>query len=142
MKRSFISIILIAFAIPCAAQWKNAYKAEPILAFGVHDGSLFISIDPASTPDALIWRLGSLSPNVVWVISDTGIDHTQGNVTSFASLGRYFFASTSNGPAYQSTNNGSQWSDANVGGPICSNGKYLFGTYVNPSEIVRSRDSS
>ncbi len=134
-----VIIFLIAFiAVPCTAQWTNTNFGGNVFAFGVHDTSLFVSgvSNDGSTP--YIYCL--ISPNH-WSLSDEGIDWTQGNVTTFASLGRYFFAGQDNGPTNVSTDNGSLWTKAGVGSPIASNGRYLFGQYVSPNQIVFSRDS-
>jgi hypothetical protein len=139
MKHLFIFIIIIAFAVPCSAQWHNASMGAQVLAFGVHDSSLYIGINPDGTPAPLIWRLVSVTPNVVWVISDTGLDRTKGNVTSFASLGTYLFASQYSNRLVVSSNNGSSWGLGNATGPVASNGKYLFGGLG--SSLARSVDT-
>ncbi len=148
MKHSLISIILVTFAVaPCAAQWKTAVYDDQILAFGVHDTTLFISAPPfPSSPGSVLRFVPNAAPADHWVEADSGIDFTQGNVTSFASLGRYFFAGIthsdgSNGPVFSSSNNGSMWTHGTTAGPIFTAGAYLFSTYTGPSEIVRSGDS-
>ncbi|HEY3874230.1 MAG TPA: T9SS type A sorting domain-containing protein [Candidatus Kapabacteria bacterium] len=73
-----------------------------------------------------------------WMTADAGISLSQGNVTSFASVGPFLFAGLVQSTAYLSTNNGSSWKEA-IGGPVGSNGTYIFGTYG--SSIARSRDS-
>jgi Secretion system C-terminal sorting domain len=143
MKKILFLFLTSIAAVPCSAQWKNASMGGPVLAFGVHDTSLFLSLnsDPNDPQAPLVWRLVSLTPNVVWVIADTGIDFSQGDVTSFASLGKYFFAGQGSGPANVSTNNGSQWVSSGTASPVATNGRDLFAQYVQPSQIVRSTDS-
>ncbi len=144
MKHTLISILLIAVALPCAAQWKTAVYDDQILAFGAHDTTLFISVPPfPSSPASVLRFVPNAAPADHWVEADSGIDFTQGNVTSFASLGKYFFAGMTlsrggSGTAYRSTNNGSNWSE-NIGAPIGTNGTYLFGTFG--SNVALSRDS-
>jgi hypothetical protein len=143
MKRTLIPIVFIAFiAAPCAAQWKFAYMNAQVLAFGVHDKNFFVSVAPDIPDGPLVWRLGSLAPNVVWVISDKGIDASQGKVTSFASLGTYLFAGMTRnggpGSGWMTTDNGSHWVN-NGGGAMCSNGTYIFGE--GSDGIYLSKDS-
>ena len=145
MKRYFISIILIAFATgPCAAQWKNAgYDPYQIVAFGVHDSTLFLSAASYQSIEAHLYRYKGGE-------ADGGLDFTQGNFTTFASVGPNFFVGSYNalngyGVGAMSTDNGSSWKTV-VGGPIGSNGTYVFGnlgTYPNgdSSVIARSTDS-
>ncbi len=132
-----VIIFLIAFiAVPCAAQWTNTNFGGNVFAFGVHDTSLFVSgvSNDGSTP--YIYRLVSTGQ---WELSDYGIDWTQqGNINSFASLGVYFFAGDSVGTAYRSTDNGFHWA-VNAGGPVYSNGTYLFGS--SSTTVYRSTDS-
>ena len=140
MKRIILIILLVFAAIPCSAQWKNAYMRGQIFTFGVHDTSFFIS---TPSPAHLVWRLDALAPNVVWTGADNGIDPTQGNVTSFASLGLYLFAgmTSSNGTSsgcFRSGNNGGSW-QVNGGSPLVSNGRYLLSSGV--STVYRSTDS-
>jgi hypothetical protein len=138
MKHSLITIILIMLTVPSAAQWKNANFGNQVLAFGVHDTNLFLSAP--SPPNHLVYHCVLATPNV-WFGADNGMDPTQGNVTSFASLGNYFFAgmTLNGGPgaAYRSTNNGSNWV-LNAGGYVCSNGTYLF---CVSDGIYQSKDS-
>ena len=151
MKRYFwISIILLA-SVQCQAQWKATVTwGKHVYAFGAHDSTAFF-MSTTSIPSDLhqLWRL---VPVAGWSYADNGIDFTQGNVTSFASLGSFFFVGLthsdgSNGPVSISTDNGSNWEDAQIGGPIASNGKYLFsesGYYTGKNIIyfvARSRDA-
>ncbi len=135
MKHTLIILFLVV-AAPCAAQWKTAAYNNQILAFGVHDTNLFVSSN-GSVDRYAPWQ-GAFQ----WVESDGGIDFTQGNVTSFASLGNYFFAggTINGGPgaAYRSTDNGSSWI-LNASGPVATNGTYLFG--CSATTTYRSRDS-
>ncbi len=131
----FSSFIIVAFVIlPARAQWKNAgYDPNPIIAFGVHDSSLFLSGGGGG-----IWRYNGGR-------ADAGIDFTQGNITSFASIGRYFFAGQtfSDGKQageYSSMDNGTHWSEPKVASPVISNGTYLFGGWGNIG-VARSLDS-
>ena len=126
MKRTLIIIFITFISIPCFAQWKNAgFSPYPIIAFGVHDSSFFLSI-----PGHLYGYNVS--------VSDVGINFSQGDITSFGSLGTYVFAGQSKGTEYRSTDNGGNWSE-NIGSPVYSNGTYLFGFYG--SNIARSSDS-
>lgn len=107
--------------------------------FGVHDTNLFVSITYESTPPHIYMYVPA---NNGWVHRETGIDWTQGAVTSFASQGPYIFAGTteSNGSGsggYRSSNNGISW-EANGGSPIASNGTYLFSS--GTSTTFRSSD--
>ncbi len=148
MKRLIIPILFIAFAFPCSAQWKDAKFGDQILAFGVHNTSFFVGSVPYNPNDPLVFRFDPTNPSL-WDNADSGIDRSQGNITSFASLGNYVFAgshSARNGPVYPSTNNGSQWGKAIVRAPIYSNGVYLFGTLLSAygshlPNIVRSKNS-
>ncbi len=148
MKHTLISIILIALTIPCSAQWKNASMGGQVLAFGVHDTSLFLSlpVDENFPMAPTLYRLVSLTPNVIWRIADTGIDPTQGAINLFASLGKYFFGAPYGHRIYETTSEGSQWSLVNAASPMCSNGRYLFATLLSafgnhPRYICRSSDS-
>jgi hypothetical protein len=140
MKSTLISIVLIAFAIPCSAQWKDDDFYNPVLAFGVHDTSFFIGVDTVGNSANLVYRYAPGTPHT-WIASETGMDATQGNVTSFASLGNYFFAGMTSGDgpgtAWRSTDNGGHWI-ANAGGFVCSNGTYVFGV---SDGIYQTKDS-
>jgi hypothetical protein len=93
-----------------------------------------------------VYRYAPGTPHT-WIASETGMDATQGNVTSFASLGNYFFAGMThttngtNGPVWVSTNNGQNWSYGACASPIYTNGNDVFGQYGGPNQIVRSTDS-
>jgi len=139
MKQILISIILTTLAFPCSAQWKYEGTNGQVLVFGVHGSSLFKSFER---------DLSRINPNGS---ADTGIDFTRGNITSFASLGRYFFANSSPSPdpnefviSYVTSDNGSHWSEFKGGLGVASDGSRLFGTYqyflVGPY-IAMSRDS-
>ncbi len=142
MKRTFILIILIAFITPCTAQWKGVgSSASQVITFGVHDTSLFISCSQ------FVGRyIPTAPPGQQWVESDNGMGFGYGNFTSFASLGRYFFASAGSVQAtYESSNDGAIWQETNENS-VGSNGYYLFGITSHPfmpqpPYVVRSRDS-
>ena len=94
MKQSLISILLIAFAISCHAQWRDAGFGSQVLAFGVHDSNVFVSDVPGTGTQQrahYMYRYAPGSPTG-WYGADNGLDPTQGMVTSFASLGNYVFA--------------------------------------------------
>ena len=141
MKKTFLIFSIIVASIPCSAQWKNAKFGDQILAFGVHDTSFFVGSVPYSPVDPLVFRFDSTNPSL-WDNVGGGIDRTQGNITSFASLGNYFFAGMTNGSGptagWMSTNNGSSWTN-NGGGCMFSNGTYLFGS--STSTLYRSKDT-
>src|SRR5665213_1770322 len=148
MKRTFILIILIAFAAnTCAAQWRNIGLGNPaggggnlsvVIAWGVHDTSLFASIPASGSGPANVGRYVPSTNG--WTYAAKGINFSQGNVTSFASLGRFFIAGVANGLNYTSTNNGSTWTvNDTIGSPVGTNGKYLFA--VDAKGIARSTDS-
>ena len=143
MKRSLILILLIAIsASPCAAQWIDVGLGYPtqlnqqgaMIHFGIHDDTTLFASFPQPNGGLLRYF-----PPKTWIEYDNGIDFTQGNITSFASLGRYFFAGIGGRPSYRSTNNGTSWSETGVASPVCSNGKYLFA--YGGTGIYRSRDS-
>ncbi|HET6401370.1 MAG TPA: T9SS type A sorting domain-containing protein [Candidatus Kapabacteria bacterium] len=129
MKRTLISIILIAFAAaPCIAQWKF-YSNIEVFAYGAHDTSFFFSEQG---------HVDRLNPNGE---ADAGIDFGHGNITTFASVGTNFFCGSGPpdmGDGYLSTNDGASWSDP-IGGPVGTNGTYVFAQYA--SRIARSRDT-
>ncbi len=137
--KNAIFVLILCIALPCTAQWKTASENEQILAFGVHDTSLFISV---ASPEQGVFRfIPTGAPGSHWAETDSGIDFTQGNITSFASLGRYFFAGSgppNQGIGFLTTNNGEGWTEP-IGGPIGTNGTYMFGQYA--TRIARSRDS-
>ena len=144
--KKFIAFLLFIFAAsPCAAQWQsaggNVNTFGTLLAFGVHDATLFASF---VNPGGGVFRY---VPPDRWLYASNGIDFTQGNITSFASLGSYFFANPSNQLGYSqiilSTDNGLHWNyQIQAAGPVGTNGTYLFGTlYTTPPSIIRSRDS-
>lgn len=143
MKRVFITLLLIFVALPASAQWRDNKFSVQVLAFGVHDTNMFLSnvpLDqglPQSYLDSLVFRY----QNGGWVALGSGLDRTQGNVTSFASLGRYFFAGMTlrggPGAAYRSMDNGAHWV-LNAAGYVCSNGVDVLGV---SDGIYRSADS-
>ncbi|MFI5201211.1 MAG: T9SS type A sorting domain-containing protein [Candidatus Kapaibacterium sp.] len=123
------------------AQWSGE-ASPPILAFGVHDTNLFVSVDNRSYPWNLVYRISPFVPRT-WTGADAGMDASQGLVTSFASLGKYFFAGMTNssgghGPGWQSSDNGSNWVN-NSGSPVFSNGRYLFSS--SSTTVYRSTDT-
>jgi hypothetical protein len=141
MKKIFISlIIIILIAGPCAAQWKDVGFQVQILACGVHDTNFFVSDLPDFSGRPLVYKYAPAT-KYKWVQADYGIDRLQGNVTSFASLGRYFFAGIAGGhQVYRSINNGSNWNTVNIGGPVGTNGTFLFAGY-GANAVARSPDS-
>ncbi len=127
MKRTFILIILIAFITPCSAQWKGVgSSASQVIAFGFHDSTLFISCSQ------FVGRyIPTAPPGQQWVESDNGIGFSGGNIVSFSSLGRYFYANQQGQDqfTFRSSDNGSNWNEVGGGVNIASNGYYLFGNY-------------
>jgi Secretion system C-terminal sorting domain len=144
MKHTLIFILFISLAIPCHAQWKNANFGDQVLAFGVHDTSFFVGSVPYAPQDPLVFRFDPTNPSL-WADATTGIDPSQENVTSFASLGPYLFAGmtrTDNGAMgalYRSSNDGVNWSLVQSFAPAFTNGRYLFGNGF--SSAYRSRDT-
>jgi photosystem II stability/assembly factor-like uncharacterized protein len=139
MKHTLI-IFFIAAALPCRAQWQTASANDQVIAFGVHDTTLFASFQ-TSAGYLVQYYIPTSKTEFKWGEADGGIDFTKyGPVTSFASLGRFFFVGD-NGPSYVSTNNGANWAEAGTASPVGTNGNYVFGTYEFPSQIARSRDS-
>ena len=148
MKLTLI-FLFVAFAIkPCKAQWQEDTGLgghDPyVQAFGIHDSTLFAMwIDPPPPPPdhPSVVALRARDPlSRAWFTDETGIDFSQGTITSFASLGQYIFAGMTThqgggGPAYRSSNSGANWT-LNSNGPICSNGSILF-----CDGIYRSTDS-
>ncbi len=134
----FLSCII---SVPCNAQWKTAGFNAQILAFGVHDTTLF-----ESDAGAVGRFIPTAAPDAHWAESDNGMGFGYGNFTSFASLGRYFFASAGSVQAtYESSNDGAIWQETNENS-VGSNGYYLFGITSHPfmpqpPYVVRSRDS-
>jgi Secretion system C-terminal sorting domain len=138
MKRKLIPIFFFIATIPCAAQWKSiGYSPYQIYAFGVHDSILFLS-----APDHIYrYDIGE---------ADNGIGFGDGNVTWFASYGRYFYANQDEQSCctntYITSNEGLNWLESPNAAPIGSSENYLFGITIHPftSEppyIVLSRDS-
>jgi hypothetical protein len=150
MKRIVFSILLL-MATSATAQWNDTKFPAQVLTFGVHDANVFIGIvpfnDPFSVFDSLIFQY----QGEAWEALGKGIDRTQGNITSFTSLGRYFFAGQtfSNGPnagEYRSSDNGVHWDEPQISSPVGTIAGYLFGqTQVSiapyPMVIARSKDS-
>ncbi len=139
MKHTLISIILIVFAAtPCVAQWNNIILNEEVTAFGVQDSFLYIAVTPP------ILGVGVFRYTVAqgYHNADSGIDWTQGNITSFASLGNYVFAgmTLNGGPgaAYRTSDNGQEWV-LNASWNIGTNGTYLFGS--SSTSVYRSTDT-
>ena len=145
MKHTLISIILIMFAAgPCAAQWNKISGdwTANVTTFGVQDSFLFIATTAPSTNAITRYSVGGGFHE-----ADTGIGWGFGNITSFSTLGRYFYANEGQGVTqgtYRSTDNGSQWEESPSGDGIGSNGYYLFGKYqlgfIGPYLAI-SRDS-
>ena len=135
------TIIVLLFLPLCAsAQWRWLGYGNPDgsggmgpapLAFGAHDHHFFVSM-----PEDGILRQDT---PVNWVRVNSGIDLTQGQVTSFTSLGAYFFAGLGgHAPAFKTNNDGAQWSKAG-GSPIATNGRYLFSS--SGTSVYRSEDT-
>ena len=144
MKQSLFAILFIVFiTVPCAAQWKTAGCNGRILAFGVHDTSLFMSSLLPGIPNSVSRFIPTGTPSSHWAEADKGIDFKQGNVTSFASLGSYFFSGQTQldgtkAGSYRSMDNGASW-QISGGSPIATNGRYLFSS--SETTVYRSRDS-
>ena len=134
MKQSDLIYFILLIASPLSAQWQFVAGGlgthGSTFAFGVHDSSLFMS----SSGQVVRY----LSPQA-FAGASAGIDFSQGNVTSFASLGKYFFAGIQGRPSYRSNNGGSSWSGSGIASPICSNSNYLFA--YGGTGIYRSSDS-
>ncbi len=139
MKRTFFFFFILIASLPSSAQWKNANFNGQVLAFGACDTNFFWS-DVLGSGFHLVYRFAPTSPNG-WFGVDNGMDTTGGNITTFASIGPYLFAGsgpTSIGNGYLTTNNGSTWTDP-IGGPVGTNGTYIFAQYA--TRIARSTDS-
>jgi hypothetical protein len=141
MKKLFFVFVIMIAAVPGSAQWKDANLGAQVLAFGVHDTTLFVSafeLNPNTGNESFVL---SYTPPNYWGRAESGIDFTQGNVTSFASLGPYFFAgmTRSSGAAGTSwrTSDGQNWS-ASAGGNVCTADRYVFNA---TGGIYRSTDS-
>ncbi len=119
----FLSCII---SVPCNAQWKTAGFNAQILAFGVHDTTLF-----ESDAGAVGRFIPTAAPDAHWAESDNGIGFSGGNIVSFTSLGRYFYANQQGQDqfTFRSSDNGSTWNEVGGGVNIASNGFYLFGNY-------------
>ncbi len=135
----FLSCII---SVPCNAQWKTAGFNAQILAFGVHDTTLF-----ESDAGAVGRFIPTAAPDAHWAESDNGMGFGNGNVMWFTSLGRYFYANEGQGvllATYRTSDNGSHWEESPSGDGIGSNGYYLFGKYMHYSigpYMALSRDS-
>jgi len=119
MKSTLFFILYAASALPCTAQWKNAgYDPYSIIAFSIHDSTLFLS----ASEHLYRWKGGE---------ADSGIGFSGGNIVTFASLGRYFFANAQGVDqfTFRTSNNGSNWQEIGGAVGIGSNGAYLFGNY-------------
>jgi hypothetical protein len=135
--KKIIYFIVVFATIPCSAQWKGEAWLE-VPAYGVHDTTLFESITGGGITS--MYRYG---PDTNWHTVGPGIDFMQGPVTSFTSVGAYFFASEAGiGPGYRSSDNGASWI-ADGGGYMCSSGQYVFGVGGggNTAGIYRGGDS-
>ncbi len=118
MKHITLFAFITYLSLPCMAQWHNDETNIQIVAFGVHDTSLFFSDDH------------SMFRRYPGGWADTGLDFTLGNFTTFASAGPNFFAGCDGGLGAETTNNGASWTSV-IGGPVGSNGTYVFGHYAN-----------
>ncbi len=137
MKRTFILFVLLSIVTaPAIAQWNYLLgglgTANTTLAFAVHNDTLFAS---GNSVGSYVDRY--ISPQN-WVGADNGIDFTQGSITSFASLGPYFFAGNGRpGFNWRTTNNGGIWMQA-AAGNICVSNRYVLSAVDG---IYRSPDS-
>ena len=137
MKQLLISIIFVSFAAGASpAQWKTAVANDHVLVFAVHDTSLFASILAFSNGRNQVFLY--VPSNNGWVERDNGLDFSQGNVTSFASLGSNFLAGLGGDGSYRTKNNGLSW-QVNGGSPVVTNGTYFYSS--GTSTTFRSRDS-
>ncbi len=115
--KTLIVVLITVISVPCNAQWKYAGSNIQIIAFGIHDTSLFVSY---------VGHMGRVNPTGE---ADTGINFSYGNVSSFASLGQYFFANIGTGYSFRTSNDGSSWQQRPGGKAIATNGRYLFARY-------------
>src|ERR1035437_4681042 len=133
MKQLLIIASFLAYTASSDAQWHTATRGAKVLAFGVHNTSLFIGVVPQVSGESLVFRYSPTTPSL-WVGADNGMDPSLENVTSFASLGTSVFVGMTrtdngrNGAMYRSTNNGQSWSLVQANGPVATNGSYLFGS--------------
>ncbi len=145
MKRNFIVGIILLLTLPCQAQWKYAIASGThVYAFGAHDTTAFFMSNAPVFDQHELWRFVPNGITGKWGASDNGIDFSQGNVTSFASIGSYMFAGMAradgaNWGAYRTTDNGVIWKEA-VGAPVASNGVYIYGTFGDSNYVARSLD--
>src|SRR5665213_1263355 len=145
MKRTLWVYFALLISVPCHAQWKFAlWWGTPVYAFGAHDTTaFFMSTAPIDISDPhQVWIFVPNGITGKWGHADNGIDFTQGNVTSFASLGPYFFAGMTlrggPGAAYRSSDDGQHWS-LNGSWNVGTNGVYLFES--SSTSVYRSKDS-
>jgi len=146
MKQKFLVILSLLLAgNQASAQWKGKPWVY-VLAYGVHDATLFQSDTGGAFPPGV----DHYGPDTNWHPIGSGINFGQGAATSFASLGRYFFvglehSTGGSGPVWASSNNGNDWSEDTINGPIASNSKYLFGQsysiYAMTQLLARSSDT-
>ncbi len=132
MKHSFFFFSFFIASLPCTAQWKTATMPAQVLAFGVHDTVFFLStVGEGNGPSVQRFvPMGHPLP-YYWTECDTGIGFSGGNIVSFSSLGRYFYANQQGQDqfTFRSSDNGSTWNEVGGGVNIASNGYYLFGNY-------------
>ncbi len=138
MKSLFIFVLTIV-SLPCYAQWRyGGITLNQVLGYGVHDTSFFIGTDrgiyglptrPDTTPEH-VYRF--VRQSVGWLESDTGITFV---ISSFASLGRFFFAG---GVESFRTNDDSHWI-RNAAGPTFTAYEYAFAS--SSTSAYRSSDS-
>ena len=146
IKKTLVIALLLLGTVNANAQRTFCAGSTQIYAFGVHDHLLFVGWGIILPTDPLVWRFFlndyyQQHEQSYWVEAGTGLDKTRGNITSFASLGPYFFAGSfpnDISTVYRTTDSGAHWKEV-IGGPVGTNGTYLFGSYG--IGIARSRDS-
>jgi type IX secretion system substrate protein len=122
MKKIVLYFLIAIVSTPCSAQWKFVGSGDlsgngdagGVFALGVHDSVLFRSTSPEG-----VFRYTFAQG---WANANLNL----GNINSFGTMGRYFFAGNVGNPSYYTTNNGSNWKATGIATPVCSDGKYLF----------------
>jgi hypothetical protein len=108
MKRFILFTILLFTSNNTEAQWQSYGFGNlfNVVAFGIHDSTLFGCFTGGNQPSILRHVRDSTWSETGWSDANTGIDWTHGTVTSFATLGQYFFTG---GLRYRSLNGGVSW---------------------------------